>query len=90
MNPISVAERPSLDHCSESYGNYRDLVIADLVEENHDLREANRQMADLIADLAFENAQLRVLWEREHLSRVHGDATIARLHRLLHRRQEAA
>lgn len=66
-----------------------DLVIEELADREADLLEANRQLANLIADLAFENAQLRLLWERERLSRVHGDATIARLFRQLHARRAA-
>ena len=46
-----------------------------------ELREANRQLVDLVADSAFENFMLRSLWEGVLCSRIHGDATIERLQR---------
>jgi hypothetical protein len=49
-------------------------------------REAVRQLVDLVADLAFENVTLRTLYERELVSRLHGDRTIARLQEVLYRR----
>jgi hypothetical protein len=70
--------------------DHRDLVIEELANRERDLFEANRQLIDLVADLSYENALLRVVYEREHLSRVHGDQTIARLYRLLNRRQQQA
>jgi hypothetical protein len=69
--------------------DYRDLVIPDLADDNAALREANRQLIDLVADLAYENSILRILLEREQFSRVHGDVTIARLYRILNLRQAA-
>lgn len=65
-----------------------DLVIADLTDENADLREANRQLVDLVADLAFENTRHRLLWELEYVSRLHGDAQIARLQRQLREQRQ--
>lgn len=38
-----------------------DLVIEELSDREADLLEANRQMADLVADLAFENELLRLV-----------------------------
>jgi hypothetical protein len=62
-----------------------DLVIAQLSDDEATLLEANRQLIDLVADLAHENSILRMLYERELVSRLHGDATIERLQRLLQR-----
>ncbi len=69
--------------------DYRDRVIQTFADDEAALREANRQLVDLVADLAFDNAMLQVLYERELIARIHGDATIARLHRLLHRQKAA-
>jgi hypothetical protein len=44
--------------------DYRELLITDLAEENADLREANRQLVDLVADLAFDNNRLRHVFHR--------------------------
>jgi hypothetical protein len=38
-------------------GDYRDVVIAELVDEN-------AQLVDLVADLAWENSWLRVVADR--------------------------
>jgi hypothetical protein len=38
-----------------------DLVIEALARAEADLREANRQLVDLVADLAFENRLLRLI-----------------------------
>jgi hypothetical protein len=56
-------------------------VIEELAASEADLREACRQLGDLVADLAFENHVLRLVCDRELLSRIHGDATIERLRR---------
>lgn len=56
-----------------------DMVIEALADSEADLREANRQLIDLVADLAFDNAVLRELYERELIGRIHGDAIIRRL-----------
>ena len=66
--------------------DYRELVIADLADENAVLREVNGSLVDLIADVTLENVRLRVLYDCEFLSRFHGDIVIARLRRQLHRR----
>jgi hypothetical protein len=66
-----------------------DLCIEDLARENVDLREANKQLTALVADLAFENGMLQFLYERERLERLHGDATIRRLHHVLYRQRAA-
>lgn len=66
-----------------------DRVIEMLAESEAHVREANRQLVDLVADLAYENAMLRLVYERECLSRIHGDATIVRLQNLLHRQRAA-
>lgn len=62
----------------------RDMVIEMLTDSEAALWDANRQLIDLVADLTFENARLRSICEAELLSRIHGDATIARLQRKLH------
>jgi hypothetical protein len=59
----------------------RDLVIADLADENAALRDVTDQLVDLLAEVTFENIQLRVLYDREFLARYHGDIVIARLER---------
>jgi hypothetical protein len=64
--------------------DYREAVITDLADGEAALHEANRQLIDLISDLAVENTSLRILYEHELVSRVRGDATIARLRRVLH------
>lgn len=66
-----------------------DLVIDALAESEADLKEANRQLVDLVADLSLENATLRMLYERERISRLYGDALIARLHRQRRERRAA-
>jgi hypothetical protein len=58
-----------------------DLVIRDLADTERDLRVANRQLVDLVADLAYENVQLRIIAERELGDRLHGDIRIALLTR---------
>jgi len=67
-----------------------DLVIEMLADENADLREAVRQLIDLIGDLAFENATLRILYKRELFSRIQGDIRIACLERLRDQQRPAA
>jgi hypothetical protein len=66
--------------------DYRDLALEQLADDEAGLREANRQLIDLVADLCFEISTLTLLYECELRSRVHGDATIARLQRRLHQR----
>jgi hypothetical protein len=58
-----------------------DLVIEALADSEAALREANQQLVDLVADLAFENYTLRKIYERELVTRIHGDGLIARLQR---------
>ena len=65
------------------------LTIEGFAQSDADLREAKRQLIDLVADLAFENSILRILYEREQVCRIHGDATIERLQRLLERQRAA-
>ena len=69
--------------------DHRDLVITELAASEADLREANRQLIELVADLAFENATLRTVYERELVCRIHADGTIRRLQRLLHQQRAA-
>jgi len=64
----------------------RDLALEQLADDEAGLREANRQLIDLVADLYVEISTLTLLYERELRSRVHGDATITRLQRQLHQR----
>ena len=59
--------------------DYRDFVIATLADAEAALRDENRGLLDLIADLVVENATLRICCEHELVSRIHGDATIRRL-----------
>ena len=66
-----------------------DIVIETILEEDQSLREANRQLVDLVADLAFENAQLRILHQHEFVSRMWGDKQIERLQRQRHQRHDA-
>ena len=61
-----------------------DLVIEELADREAELREANRQLVDLVADLAWENAVLRTVWEKEAVSRIYGDGRIALLTRRLY------
>jgi hypothetical protein len=61
--------------------DYPDYVIEYLADSEDALREENQRLLDLIADLTLENIQLRICWEHELVSRIHGDATIARLRR---------
>lgn len=66
-------------------GDYRDLAIADfaqqdgrpddlvinmLTEENTDLRITNRQLVDLVADLAFDLEVARQFADRQYRARV--------------------
>lgn len=39
--------------------NYRELVIADLADSEAALRDVNRQLIELVADLTLENIRLR-------------------------------
>jgi len=55
-----------------------------------DLRAQKATLIALVADLAFENVLLRRIAERELLARNHGDRTIERLQRRLHREASAA
>jgi hypothetical protein len=59
--------------------DYRDLALEDLADENAELRDENRHLVDLVADLTFENAVLRIVGERELLERIRGDLTITYL-----------
>jgi len=63
-----------------------DLTIEALANDVATLREANRQLIDLVADLAYDNGILNICYERELLSRLHGDKTIRILQRKLHPR----
>ena len=64
--------------------DYKDAAIDILAGSEAELREANRQLVDLVADLAYENAVLRFVCQQELVSRIHGDGTIARLQRKIH------
>jgi len=79
-NSASPAPAPRRAWCAA------DQVIEALADEAATLREANRQLIDLVADLSFENSMLRICYERELLARIHGDKTIAMLQRHLHQR----
>ena len=67
---------------------YRDLALSDLADENAALRELRDQLIDLLADLTLENVRFRLLYDREFLSRFHGDVTIQRLRRHLRGRDD--
>jgi hypothetical protein len=41
------------------------LVIETLASSEAELRASNRALVDLVADLAFENALLHILYDRE-------------------------
>jgi hypothetical protein len=68
--------------------DYKNLVIADLADENAQLREQNGRLlsvqsdlVDLIADLAWQTFKVQRAGERQLLERVHTDATLERVRR---------
>jgi pyruvate-formate lyase-activating enzyme len=50
--------------------DFRDLAITDLADEGAQLREANRTLVDLLADVVFENHVLHQELDREVKARL--------------------
>ena len=66
--------------------DYRDLAVEELADSEAALRAEIRTLVDLIADLAFENFQLRRAFQGELLERIHGDRALARCQRSRYKR----
>jgi hypothetical protein len=60
-----------------------DLVIEELAARELDLKEANRQLVDLVADLAFENRLLRLMCMDALRARCQRDAQLKAVYRTL-------
>jgi hypothetical protein len=63
--PTRIVEPPG------PHRDYRDLTLEMFADAEADLREANRQMVDLIANLAWDNACWRRLADTLLHDRVH-------------------
>src|SRR5262245_18031696 len=79
IRPVWVRRRAVRD--------YRDDVIEELADDCAALREQNRDLIDLVADVAFENAQLRRVCLTQIVEGIYATATIARLQRQLHQQR---
>jgi hypothetical protein len=63
---VSTISTYGYDCKADRQSDYKDLVIEITTDREADYREANRQLIDLVADLAYENYLLRTLIGRAH------------------------